>query len=245
MAQTEEHGKRHSLTLSTWTASDAPRGLPWEIWQFVFSHLSINDLGHASQVCKTWNILVQSLDGSRWRELYLESAEWKLPHWPLNPEARPPSWKDALKEQMLQTRFWYHGNILVDQSQCLGTFRRQRGSFCRRKTIVVGRGSEHDTLKSALGVANDYDRILVKPGIYDEQFEMSSKIPLELVGDGELGSVILVMCVEQTSITGRLCNLVIRAPWFTSFALKVSRSSKTLSDPSNYTLVLFFFTSCY
>jgi hypothetical protein len=38
---------------------------------------------------------------------------------------------------------------------------------------------EHSTLKSALAVANDYDRIEVYPGIYDEQFEMSSKIPFE------------------------------------------------------------------
>jgi F-box protein 10 len=51
---------------------------------------------------------------------------------------------------------------------------------------------EHSTLKSALAVANDYDRIEVYPGIYDEQydeqFEMSSKIPFELIGVGELGS---------------------------------------------------------
>jgi F-box protein 10 len=47
--------------------------------------------------------------------------------------------------------------------------------------IRVGRDMEHSTLKSALAVANDYDRIEVYPGIYDEQFEMSSKIPFELI----------------------------------------------------------------
>ena len=73
----------------------------------------------------------------------------------------------------------------------------------------------------ALAVANDYDCIMVYPGIYDEQFEMSSKIPLELVGVGELGSVILVVCIEQTAITGRISNIVFRAPWFTNFILKV------------------------
>jgi len=91
-----------------------------------------------------------------------------------------------------------------------------------RKTITVGTGKDFESLKGALEVANDYDRILVYPGIYDEQFEMSSKMPFELVGVGELGSVILVVCIEQTAITGRINNLVFRAPWFTNFILKVS-----------------------
>jgi len=47
-------------------------------------------------------------------------------------------------------------------------------------------------------------------------------MPFELVGVGELGSVILVVCIEQTAITGRINNLVFRAPWFTNFILKVS-----------------------
>jgi F-box protein 10 len=81
---------------------------------------------------------------------------------------------------------------------------------------------EHSTLKSALAVANDYDRIEVYPGIYDEQFEMSSKIPFELIGVGELGSIILVVCIEQIGLTGRVSNLVFRAPWFTNFILKAS-----------------------
>ena len=58
-------------------------------------------------------------------------------------------------------------------------------------------------------------------GLYDEQFEMSSKIPFELVGNGPSGSVTLIMSIEQNALTGRLCNLVLRAPWFTSHVLKV------------------------
>nr|KAG5697635.1 hypothetical protein BaRGS_011184 [Batillaria attramentaria] len=50
---------------------------------------------------------------------------------------------------------------------------------------------------------------------------MSLKSPFELVGAGELGSVILVVCLEQVALTGRLSNLVLRAPWFTNFVLKV------------------------
>lgn len=101
---------------------------------------------------------------------------------------------------------------------CMSVFKRTK----IRKTITVGVGKEYETLKGALAVANDFDRIEVYPGIYDEQFEMSSKIPFELVGCGELGSVILVVCIEQTAITGRISNLVFRAPWFTNFILKVS-----------------------
>ena len=67
-------------------------------------------------------------------------------------------------------------------------------------------------------------------GLYDEQFEMSSKIPFELVGQGKLGTVILVMCIEQNATTGRLCNLTLRAPWFTGHVLKVYRISMDLTD---------------
>ena len=63
--------------------------------------------------------------------------------------------------------------------------------------------------------------LLFIAGIYDEQFEMSSKIPFELVGHGPPGSVILVISVEQNAMTGRLCNLYIKAPWFTTHVIKV------------------------
>ena len=59
------------------------------------------------------------------------------------------------------------------------------------------------------------------PGIYDEHFEMSLKTPFELVGVGELGSVILVLCLEHLAMSSRFSNLVLRAPWFTNFILKV------------------------
>ena len=91
-----------------------------------------------------------------------------------------------------------------------------------RKILLVGPGHIHETLKSALSVASEYDRIVLSPGLYDEQFEMSSKIPFEIVGEGTLGSVILLTCIEQNALTGRLCNLVMRAPWFTAHVLKVS-----------------------
>ena len=57
--------------------------------------------------------------------------------------------------------------------------------------------------------------------MYDEQLEMSSKIAFELLGVGPPGSVMLIMAIEQNAITGRLANLVLKAPWFTSHVLKV------------------------
>ncbi|KAK3088116.1 hypothetical protein FSP39_014915 [Pinctada imbricata] len=117
----------------------------------------------------------------------------------------------------MSSKFWTRGAREPDQAACLYVLKRRKD----RKVIRVGRNMEHSSLKSALGIANDYDRIEIYPGIYDEQFEMSSKIPFEIIGIGELGSVILVVCIEQIALTGRVSNLVFRAPWFTNFILKV------------------------
>lgn len=192
-------------------------GLPWEIWRIVLSYLSAEDLCKSSCVCKTWNDLVLSLDSTRWRELYLQRRDWKHPFWPINTDTEPTSWKKAFRDQYFFTRFWTRTFREPDTATCLYVFKRRKD----RKVIRVGSGKEHESLKSALSVANDFDKIVVYPGIYDEQFEMSSKIPFELVGEGELGSVILVVCIEQIALTGRVSNLVFRAPWFTNFILKV------------------------
>ncbi|KAL3891640.1 hypothetical protein ACJMK2_003892 [Sinanodonta woodiana] len=192
-------------------------GLPIEIWRLILSQLSAQDLCRSACVCKTWNDIVFSLDSTRWHELYLECKDWKHPYWPLNLHSEPVSWRQAYKEQYLASNFWAQTSREPDSATCLYVFKRTR----TRKTITVGRGKEHESLKNALAVANDYDRISVYPGIYDEQFEMSSKIPFELVGCGELGSVILVVCIEQIALTGRVSNLVFRAPWFTNFILKI------------------------
>ena len=59
-------------------------------------------------------------------------------------------------------------------------------------------------------------------GLYDEQFEISSKIPFELVGVGPPGAVQLIISVEQNAITGRLCNITLKAPWFITHVVKVN-----------------------
>ncbi|XP_061178046.1 F-box only protein 10-like isoform X2 [Saccostrea echinata] len=192
-------------------------GLPWEIWRIILSYLSAEELCRCACTCKTWNDLVISLDSSRWKELYLQCSDWKHPFWPINTDSEPASWKLAFKEQYLSVRFWGRNLREPDSATCLYVLKRRK----ERKVIQVGRDMQHTSLKSALAVANDYDRIEIYPGIYDEQFEMSSKIPFEIIGVGELGSIILVVCVEQIALTGRVSNLVFRAPWFTNFVLKV------------------------
>jgi F-box protein 10 len=195
-------------------------GLPQELWRIVISYLPVASLCVCSQVCKSWHNLVDSLDNTTWKRYFMMSREWKHPQWPkfTSPEDLQQSWQRLYKEHIIAARFWSRVNIEPDQANCLNVFRRRNNP----KTIRVGPAHEHTTLRSALNVASDYDRILIAPGIYDEQFEMSAKIPFELMGSGELGSVILVMCIEQNSLTGRLCNLVIKAPWFTAHVIRVS-----------------------
>ncbi|XP_052764613.1 F-box only protein 10-like [Mya arenaria] len=210
-----------AVTVKTDTGSKVlpgdKRGLPYEIWAIILSYLGVEDLSRSAMVCKTWNEVVLSMDHTKWKELYLLSTDWKHPYWPLNLHSEPISWREAYKHQYIATNFWTQIDRRPGNVTCMSVFKKTKA----RKTITVGVGKDFESLKAALAVANDYDRIMVYPGIYDEQFEMSSKIPFELIGVGELGSVILVVCIEQTAITGRISNLVFRAPWFTNFILKV------------------------
>ena len=147
------------------------------------------------------------------------SSEWRHPFWPLNTQAEPTSWRLAYRDQYLATKFWRHRQQREARTvSCSLLFKK---SIVRR-TIHVGPGLEHECLKTALSVINEYDRVVVHPGIYDELFEISSKIPFELVGEGELGSVILVVGIQQVGAAARLSNLVLRAPWFTSFIIMVN-----------------------
>ncbi|GFO35674.1 F-box only protein 10 [Plakobranchus ocellatus] len=194
-------------------------GLPWEIWQYLLSWMSARDLCRLACVCKTWTDLVASVDGTRWKQLYLACSEWRHPFWPLNTQAEPHSWRLAYRDQYLSTKFWQHR--LQRQTQTVSCSLLFKKSLVR-KTVHVGPGLEHECLKTALSVINEYDRVVVHPGIYDELFEISSKIPFELVGEGELGSVILVVGIQQVGAAARLSNLVLRAPWFTSFIVMIS-----------------------
>ncbi|CAH1773627.1 unnamed protein product [Owenia fusiformis] len=199
------------------SANSCGERLPLELMRVVLSYLNVTDLCRCACVCNSWNELVKSLDKTTWKFWYKRNLEWRLPLWPMSQDEEAISWQRAYRENYIASKIWAIGGGNSEKTNCLLVFRRKR----ERRTLHVGAGLEYTTLKSALAVANDYDRILIHPGTYDEQFEMSSKIPFELVGAGELGSVILVMCIEQNALTGRLCNLTLRAPWFTQYILKV------------------------
>lgn len=85
----------------------------------------------------------------------------------------------------------------------------------------MGPGFEFETLRGALGVAGPYDRLVLHPGVYEEQAEVALKVPVELVGQGRLGEVALLVCLEQQCPTARLCNLVFMPPWFSTVVYKV------------------------
>ncbi|TMS23489.1 F-box only protein 10 [Larimichthys crocea] len=67
-----------------------------------------------------------------------------------------------------------------------------------------------------------YDRVVLHPGVYEEQAEVALKVPVELVGLGRLGEVALLVCIEQQCPTARLCNLVFMPPWFSTVVYKTS-----------------------
>ncbi|XP_076456584.1 uncharacterized protein LOC143290910 [Babylonia areolata] len=194
-------------------------GLPLEVWQMILSYLSFRDLCRVARVSRTWQDLAASVDLTRWKELYLARREWRHPYWPLDTDLEPSSWRLAFRNQHRATRFWRRcsSQQAAHRAGCMTLLKRVR----ERQVIEVGPGLQYETLKSAFAVANEYDKILVHPGIYDEQLEMSVKVPFELVGVGELGSVILVLCLEHVALSGRMSNLVLRAPWFTNFILNV------------------------
>ncbi|XP_068607450.1 F-box only protein 10 [Brachionichthys hirsutus] len=192
--------------------------LPVELWRVILAYLPLPDLGRCCQVCHAWRELVLSLDNTRWRQLCLRCPECRHPNWPRRPHVEPPSWREALKQHALATRTWTQNGPEVQSSACLLFFRRRKD----RRVWHVGPGREHETLRGALGVVGPYDRVLLHPGVYEEQAEVVLKVPVELVGLGQLGEVALLACVEQQCPTARLCNLVFMPPWFSTVAYKTS-----------------------
>ncbi|XP_077869565.1 F-box only protein 10-like [Saccoglossus kowalevskii] len=186
--------------------------LPPELWRLVFHYFSVQELCRCCQVCVLWNELVNSLDNTVWKKRYYSYPEWRHPNWPISPTVDPKSWKQCLKDNYMANKVWCEYWKDTDQSQCLYVFRKRRD----RKTLHVGADCEFTSLKDALNNANAFDRIYLHPGTYDEQIMMLTKLPLELVGYGKLGQVVLTASIELQAETARICNVVIKAPWFTS-----------------------------
>ncbi|XP_043915731.1 F-box only protein 10 [Protopterus annectens] len=193
-------------------------GLPLELWRLILAYLPLPDLGRCSMVCRAWYELILSLDNTRWRELCLGCIECKHPNWPNEPDVEPRSWREAFKQHYVASRTWTKNAQDLESSNCLHLFRKKKD----RKTIYVGPGGDHDNLRSALGVANIYDKIVLYPGVYEEQSEVILKVPVEIVGQGNLGDVALLAGFDQHCLTARLCNLVFMPAWFTPVVYKIS-----------------------
>uniref|UniRef100_A0A3B4VMH3 F-box protein 10 n=1 Tax=Seriola dumerili TaxID=41447 RepID=A0A3B4VMH3_SERDU len=192
--------------------------LPVELWRVILAYLPLPDLGRCCQVCRAWRELILSLDNTRWRQLCLGCPECRHPNWPSQPHLEPPSWREALKQHALATRTWTQNGPELQSSACLLFFRRRKD----RRVWHVGPGCEFETLRGALGVVGPYDRVVLHPGVYEEQAEVALKVPVELVGLGRLGEVSLLVCMEQQCPTARLCNLVFMPPWFSTVVYKTS-----------------------
>ena len=143
--------------------ADDPHGveLPLELWRVVFSYLPVKELCHCCQVTKAWNQIVSSLDNTVWKRHFLQVQEWKHPHWPRFQSEALVFWKQIYREHHLASKLWTNLIHLNDQAHCMNLLSRRK----EKKIITVGKGRDHDTLKSALSVASEYDRILISPGI--------------------------------------------------------------------------------
>ncbi|XP_056136783.1 F-box only protein 10 isoform X2 [Lampris incognitus] len=192
--------------------------LPMELWRVILAYLPLPELGRCCLVCRTWRELILSLDNTRWKQLCLGHAEFRHPNWPNRPDQEPSSWREALKQHALASRTWTQNGSEVQSSTCLHLFRRRKD----RRDWHVGPGCEFETLWGALEVAGPYDRVVLHPGVYEEQAEVSLKVPVELYGLGQLGEVSLLVCMEQQCPTARLCNLVFMPAWFSTIVYKTS-----------------------
>ncbi|NXE12819.1 FBX10 protein, partial [Lophotis ruficrista] len=193
-------------------------GLPVELWQLILSYLCLPDLGRCSLVCRAWYELVLSLDKTRWRQLCLGCIEHRHPNWPNQPGMEPRSWREAFKQHYLASKTWTKTTQDLESSNCLSLFRRRKG----RRQLCVGASGEFSSLRAALAAASPYDRLVLLPGVHEEQSELLLKVPMEIVGQGKLGDVALVVSINQHCPTARLCNVVFMPARFTSVLYKTT-----------------------
>ncbi|XP_032333903.1 F-box only protein 10 isoform X5 [Camelus ferus] len=192
-------------------------GLPLELWRMILGYLHLPDLGRCSLVCRAWHDLILSLDRTRWRQLCLDCIECRHPNWPNQPDVEPESWREAFKQHYLASKTWTKNAAILETSVCFSLFRRRR----TRRTLSVGPGHEFHSLGSALAMASLFDRILLFPGMHEEQGEVILKVPVEIVGHGKLGEVALLASIDQQCSTMHLCNLVFMPAWFSPFMFKI------------------------
>ncbi|XP_043370359.1 F-box only protein 10 isoform X3 [Dermochelys coriacea] len=193
-------------------------GLPVELWRLILSYLRLPDLGRCSLVCRAWYELILSLDNTRWRQLCLGCIECRHPNWPNQPHVEPQSWREAFKQHYVASKTWTKNTQDFESSHCFYLFRRKKD----RRVLHVGQGCEFDTLRAGLASADVYDRIVLLPGVYEEQSEIILKVPVEIMGQGKLGDVALLVSIDQHCPTTRLCNVVFMPAWFTPVVYKTT-----------------------
>uniref|UniRef100_A0A671RMY4 F-box only protein 10-like n=1 Tax=Sinocyclocheilus anshuiensis TaxID=1608454 RepID=A0A671RMY4_9TELE len=72
--------------------------------------------------------------------------------------------------------------------------------------------------------------VVLHAGVYEEQVEVSLKVPVEIVGMGKLGDVSLLVSFDQQCPTARLCNLVFMPAWFSPVVYKTSSGHVQLDN---------------
>ncbi|XP_064190544.1 F-box only protein 10 [Anguilla rostrata] len=200
--------------------------LPVEVWRLILAYLALPDLGRCSLVCQAWRELILSLDKTRWRQLCLGCPACRHPNWPNRPQLEPASWREALRQHTVASRTWTRHGPEPGSSSCLYLFRRRQS----RRAWHAGPGREHETLRGALSAAGPYDRVVLHPGVYEEQAEVILRVPVEIVGKGKLGEVTLLACMDQQCPTARLCNLVLMPAWFSPVVYKTSSGHVQLDN---------------
>ncbi|XP_026722681.1 F-box only protein 10 [Athene cunicularia] len=192
--------------------------LPVELWQLILSYLKLPDLGRCSAVCRAWHEIVLSLDKTHWQQLCLGYLKHRHPNWPNHPDVEPWSWRETFKQHYLASKTWTKNMQDLESSNCLSLFRRRKG----RRQLSVGTGGEFSSLRAALAAASPYDRLVLLPGMYEEQNEVLLNVPVEVVGQGMLGDVALLMSIDQHCPTARLCNILFLPSRFTSVLYKTT-----------------------
>uniref|UniRef100_A0A8C2EHT8 F-box domain-containing protein n=1 Tax=Cyprinus carpio TaxID=7962 RepID=A0A8C2EHT8_CYPCA len=202
--------------------------LPVELWRLILAYLPLPDLGRCCLVCRAWRELILSLDSTRWRQLCLGCPECRHPNWPRRPHLPPVSWREALHQHALASRTWTQNGSDLHSSACLHLFRRRKDRRVWHVGTVAGGG--YETLRGALAAAGPYDKLVLHAGVYEEQAEVSLKVPVEIVGMGKLGDVSLLVSFDQQCPTARLCNLVFMPAWFSPVVYKTSSGHVQLDN---------------
>ena len=119
-------------------------------------------------------------------------------------KVKKPSSKKSVNEKM----------VTVSDSESVTKEKRTPSAKTEPPTRVVDQmhRGDHTTITEAINAANPGDRILVRPGLYQEEIVMDK--PLEIIGDGELSEIVIETKDENVlafrTTMGKVSNLTLR-----------------------------------